>query len=138
VQAIRKMYRAYGSEPVEGIVSVRVAKDRIGYVRGHSPNETAATITLTAWPDGGVTYEVTTAAIARDHGLRVEIARYLDGAPGASARALRGDTTGKNDHIDQAVKSMVIDGHVEIRKEGSTNAHYLTDQGRETYIGEDE
>lgn len=138
VQAIRKVYRAYGSEPVEGIVSVRVAKDRVGYVRGHSPDDNAATLSITAWPDGGVTYEVTTAAMARDHGLRVEIARYLDGAPGASARALRGENTGKAVHTDEAVKAMVIDGHVEIRKEGSTNAHYLTDLGRETYLGGDE
>ncbi len=137
VTAIRKLHRAYLSDPVDGLVSVKIAKDRVGYVRGHSPGDIAATVKLTAWPDGGITYEVTTDAIATDHTIRLRIAQYLNGAPGSSKRALR-DAGGKGELIDQALAGMIADGLVRMEKQGAAHAHYLTDKGIETYLGDDE
>ncbi len=137
VTAIRKVHRAYLGDPVEGIVSVRVAKDRPGYVRGHSPGDLAATVKLTAWPDGGVTYQVTTDAVANDYGVRQRIAQYLDGAPGSSKRSIR-DAGGKGELIDSAIAAMITDGYVRMEKQGSAHAHYLTDKGYETFIEKSE
>ena len=136
VVAVRKLARAFGSDPVEGLITLKIVKDRPGYVRGHTRGDTAATVRLTAWPDGGVTYSVTTDAVASDWELRVRIAKYLDGNPGASKTDLR-TVSGRNDYIDDAVAAMVIDGHIEVQPQGNKKAHYLTDEGRATYLGED-
>ena len=136
VKAIRKLARSYGAEPVEALISVTIGKDRVGYVRGHSRGDQAATIEMTAWPDGGVSYTVTTHAIAADHGLRLQIAGYLDNAPGAAKRALR-DIGGKGEIMDQAVAGMITDGCVHMEVEGNTHRHYLTEEGREKYVEED-
>lgn len=137
IAAIRKLHRAYLGDPVEGVIAVRVAKDRPGYVRGHSPGDLAATVKLTAWPDGGITYTVTTDAIARDHELRVKIAQFLDGAPGSTKTAIR-DVGGKGQLIDQTVAGMIADGMVRMEQKGSKHAHYLTDKGRSTYLGDED
>jgi hypothetical protein len=137
VTAIRKVHRAYLSDPVEGLVVVKVVKDRIGYVRGHSPADNAATIRITAWPDGGITYQVTTDAIANDFGLRQRIAQYLDGAPGASKRSIR-DAGGGRETLDQTLAGMIADGHVRMEKQGAAHAHYLTDEGYAAYLGDPE
>ncbi len=136
VKAIRKLARAYGTEPVEALISIRIQKDRVGYVRGHSRGDQAATIQMTAWPDEGVTYVVTTNAIAQDHGLRLQIASYLDGAEGAAKRDLR-NIGGKGEVIDQAIAGMITDGYVQMTIEGNAHRHYLTDAGREKYLEED-
>ncbi len=133
VRAIRKLARAYGTEPVEALISITIGKDRVGYVRGHSEGDQAATIEMTAWPDEGITYVVATHSIAADHGLRLQIARYLDGAEGAAKRDLR-NVGGKGELIDQTVAGMVTDGYVVMRIEGTAHRHYLTDAGREKYL----
>ena len=133
VKAIRKLARAYGTEPVEALISVTIGKDRVGYVRGHSTGDQAATIQMTAWPDEGITYVVTTNAIAQDHGLRLQIAAFLDNAPGASKSDLR-NIGGRGEIIDQAVVGMVTDGYLEWRKEGNAHRHYLTEAGQEKYV----
>ena len=137
VTAIRKVNRAYFSDPVEGLVVVKVVKDRVGYVRGHSPADNAATVKITAWPDGGITYQVTTDAVAGDFGIRQRIAQYLDGAPGSSKRSIR-DVGGKGELLDQALAGMVADGYVRMEKQGAAHAHYLTDEGRDAYLGDQE
>lgn len=137
VTAIRKVHRAYLNDPVEGLVVVKVVKDRVGYVRGHSPGDNAATVKITAWPDGGVTYQITTDAIAGDFGIRRRIAQYLDGAPGASKRSIR-DVGGKGELLDQALAGMIADGYVRMERQGAAHAHYLTEDGRVAYLGEQE
>lgn len=137
ITAIRKVHRAYFTDPVEGLISVKVSKDRPGYVRGHAPADNAATIKITAWPDGGITYQVTTDAIANDHGIRQRLAQYLDGAPGSSKRAIR-DVAGNNDTIDQAIAGMVADGYIKVEKQGAAHAHHLTDNGRTAYLEKSE
>ena len=72
-------------------------------------------------------------SIAADHGLRLQIARYLDGAEGAAKRDLR-NVGGKGELIDQTVAGMVTDGYVVMRIEGNAHRHYLTDAGREKYL----
>lgn len=121
-----------GMEPQTGMATIRIVKDKPGRVRSVSINGLAATVELTSWPDGGVTWELTTTGVAQDHGLRQRIAQLLTNAPGSPKRAIR--DLGNSDALDAAVASMVADGHILVEIKGSAHLHYLTPAGSETYL----
>lgn len=59
LEVIRSWSRALGGEPVHGAASLKIAKDRPGYVRGgRSELATVASIEVTADPDGGLRMRV--------------------------------------------------------------------------------
>ena len=63
VDAPNPLKRASGPEPEEGLVRLRLMKDRVGWLAGShpGPRPVVADIELTAWPDGAIDYAVVSA-----------------------------------------------------------------------------
>lgn len=133
IEVIRPLAPVFaGTDPHQGIVAIRIAKDRGGHVRAVSDANSAGSLELTAWPDETVTWQITTAALAADYGLRARIADLLRGSPGASKRTIR-DLAGDNNVLDGAVAGMIADGEVTVVIKGAAHLHHLTEHGHTTY-----
>lgn len=130
--SIKPFGRAW-HEPVEALVRISVAKDRRGWVRGRvGDHGTAAEVTLTSWPDGGVTYSIDPPGKAGGMGEHEQrVAEQLWRYPGTAKRDLR--ALGNADAIDRAIAGMIDRGEVEVTRSGAAHRHDLTDLGRTTW-----
>jgi hypothetical protein len=126
--------RAFGSDPVEGRAFITVEKDRPGYIRGRCVEDKLGTLTLTAWPDGGVSgsIEVPAEGEATDKKLVERILAYLATYDGASKNAIETSITGNNLAIRATLNWMTDPSQslVRVEPKGCSHLHYLTDAGR--------
>jgi hypothetical protein len=126
--------RAFGSDPIEGRAFITVEKDRPGFVRGHCDEDKVGTLTLTAWPDGGVSgsIEIPTEGGARDQKVIERILAYLTTYDGASKNAIETSVTGKDSAIREALVWMTepTQNLVRVELKGCAHRHHLTDAGR--------
>ena len=110
--------------------SLTIAKDRPGTVRGSIPEGkgAAAIITITSWPDEGITYQVDLEQAAKDNKTRITILEHLVMYEGASTTELRKLTN--SNAVDAAKKALITEGHITVTKVGQAHQHHITDSGR--------
>lgn len=128
---VRPFARANGIDPGVGIVTVTVAKDRVGHVRAACTGDTIAMCELTSWPDGRIDVLLRSpdTAGATDRILCGRIADYLRTYEGATVNKLRDGVEGKSAAIQATVKTMAERGWVAVRKVGQSHQHTLTPLG---------
>lgn len=131
---VRPFARPAGAEPSNGVVTITVKKDRPGYVRARATSERVGTLTLAAYPDGGISaaVEPPDKDPAPDTGLCRRIVDHLLVYEGATLRSIEGAVEGKTPSIRAALKWMTEppQGWVRVEKRGQAHQHYLTDEGR--------
>ena len=138
LESRKRFRRSDGGDPVEGTVAVTVMKDRPGWVRAHAANEDAVgTLTLTSWPDGGVTTSLEPAGTASppDLSLCRKILEHLAIYDGLSGRKIEEAIGGKAQLVRDALKwiAEAPRGWVRIELKGASHLHYLTDTGRQEF-----
>lgn len=103
------------------MVTLTVVKDRVGYVRARAGDgHKVGTLSLTAWPDGGVTAHLERSVTAVEVNMTV-VARILEHLAiydGASKNALEKGVEGKTDVIREALQWMAVEGYVKVRPRG--------------------
>lgn len=129
----RPIARAH-TEPVEGLATLTIAKDRPGAVRAHAvgSTHTIADLRITAWPDHGITHHLEPPGgdtISRE--LAQRIADHLRAYPADTKTNLR--TLGNSDAIDAVLLELVGAGHITVERKGQSHRHTLTALGDETY-----
>lgn len=136
-ECLKPLGRAF-LDPVEGLTRLTVVKDRRGHVRGAIPGGTGpvADISITAWPDGGITTSIDRPGAGAKDSFARKIAEHLAIYDGASKNDVR--KLGNSDSIDAAVMEMVAAGHLDVRQQGQAHRHYLTPAGRAFYGVEDD
>jgi hypothetical protein len=131
---LKYFFRAPGSEPVEGRAFITVEKDRPGFIRGHVVDDKVGNLTLTAYPDGGVSgsIEAPTEDEAVDRKVVERILTYLAIYDGSSLRKIEDGVTGKGPAIRDALKWMTDPAQnlVRVVLKGCSHLHWLTDAGR--------
>lgn len=117
----------------EGMIKVRVEKDRHGHVRGHAVGGVVALMHVCPVDDGElveVRLEPPAAPSTDDDGnfrptvLMERVSRYLDANPGVSMNTIREGVSGKSTYLDQAVRQLVAEEYVEQRREGQAKLHF--------------
>ncbi len=131
---VKRLARAT-DEPVEGVVTISVMKDRPGHVRAHAVEDRVGTLELTAWPDGGVTARIVPPgdSVTTPNLLLVKrIVDYLNQYDGAAKGVIERDVEGNTEAIRDALRWLADTqrGWVQIRHIGSAHRHHLTDAGR--------
>jgi hypothetical protein len=128
---------AYALEVVEafgrgkdGLVKVKVNKDRPGHVRPHSDGEQIALMRFSSDSESGrVVVSLDPPDSTDDAGefrptvLMERISRALEVKPGMSARDIRA-LGGKGAALDQALKLLIADGYVKVERDGSAHRHH--------------
>lgn len=147
VDPVHRPGRALGSDPVEGLLRLRLSKDRGGWLRGKYRGESpvVADIDITAYPDGGVTYRINDPDGNGPNGadkLAEEIAEFLwlmggkPDQPGQSRSAIAeglGRARGDNG-IGKKLTSMVRQGLLTSTPgPRNSNVHRLTLAGVATF-----
>ena len=120
-----------GTQPRDGLASIKISKDRNGDIRKASPEGYAGSLEMSAFPDGSITWRITQRGIRSDHALRLRVAELLRGSPGATKRDVR--SLGNSNTFDQVVAGMIADGLVTVTPSGSSHRHYLTTEGEKTF-----
>lgn len=114
----------------EGLVAIKVEKDRPGRVREFSPDGQAALLRASSRPDGvTITLEPPEPGGAdsgefRPTNLMEKVSRLLADEPGATRNAVRRGVRGKGEYIDLALRLLVSERFVERRQEGQGQRHY--------------
>ncbi len=123
VEAVAPLARAR-HEPIEGKVRLSIAKDRRGHLRTHAEGGAIADVTVTSYPDGGISVnlEAPGRGALDDHQRRV--VEHLAVYPDSSKSSLR--DLGNSDTIDDATKALVAAGDIEVEKKGNAHLHRLT------------
>ena len=131
--ALRPLARATGDEPVVGTVAVTVMKDRPGYVRGRSPEGKVGTLTLTAYPDGGVTTSLdpNDGRPVVDMAVAGRVLSFLALYDGSSKKRIEEGVEGKAANIRAALTWLAEQGWVRVEIKGMSHLHWLTPEGRE-------
>jgi hypothetical protein len=149
VDPVHRPGRALGSDPVEGLLRLRLAKDRGGWLRGRYRGESpvVADIDVTAYPDGGVTYQINDPDGAGQGGvdrLAEEIAEYLwlmGGRPnqGGQSRSAISEGVGRarsDNAVGKKLTSLVRQGLLAtVPGPRNSNLHRLTLAGVTTLGG---
>lgn len=131
--ALRPIARATEGTPVTGTVAVTVMKDRPGYVRGRSPEGKVGTLSLTAYPDGGVTARLDPhdiKAIPVDMTVAGRILTYLNVYDGTSKTRIEDNVEGKAVNVRAALGWLVQQAWVRVEQKGQSHLHWLTPEGR--------
>lgn len=146
VDAPRPLRRAVSAESQEGLVRLRLMKDRVGWLAGThpGPNPVVADLDLTAWPDGGITWKVLAPdgddGSGRFVGLVRDILVFLDlhgatpGHPGLSTGTLaQGIGRSRTDAaVGLKLTELVKSGHLSVeRGPRNANLYALTVLGAE-------
>lgn len=121
-------------EPITGLSTITVHKDRPGYIRSRCKDGIVGTLEITSYPDGGVIAKIaspTELSSAPAIELRVAILDHLATYDGASKSAIEATIGGNAAVTRGAVKWHVDNGHIEVRREGVAHRHYLTPRGRD-------
>jgi AAA domain len=106
-----------------GLVKVKVEKDRHGHVRGHAEGGVIALARIEPEDDGArvrVTLDPPEASTTEEGDFRPttlmrKVSRFIEGAPGASGRAIREAVSGRATYVDTALRRLIAEGYVEHR-----------------------
>lgn len=130
----RPLGRPDGSEPGVGLTKVTVSKDRPGYIRSRAQDGLVGILRVTSWPDERVDIDIIDNADLGDEGADMELAgrilTHLATYQGESGNQLEKGIGGNAAALRSAVKWMVGKGWIDVRKEGRSNCHYITEAGR--------
>ena len=116
----------------DGVVTVKVQKDRPGGIREFAQDNIVATLRATSHEGGRVSIsleppELDGPSVAfRPTILMERISNALEGTPGLSKRGVRTAVGGKREYVDLALELLIAEGHVRIEHEGSAHKHVLT------------
>lgn len=129
---LRPFSRSVGAEPVEGTITITVAKDRPGYVRGWAADGKAGTLELTSWPDGAVTGAISpgTTHTMPDMAVLRRILDYLSIYDGASKNQIEKGIEGGAAKIRDALGWMLDQDWLRVEPKGRSYLHWLTPAGR--------
>jgi hypothetical protein len=129
---VRSFARPTGTEPATGVVAVKVAKDRGGWVRAQAIEGRVAVMQLTSYADGGVTItlEPPGQGDTVDLALVGRILSYLADYDGSSKNQIELNVSGKAAAMREALRWMVAKDWVRIEKKGQSHLHWLTEEGR--------
>ena len=139
IDAVKRPGRAVLGAPVEGLLRLRLAKDRGGYHRGRYRGDypVVVELTITAYPDGGVTVH------ADEHNetegtspLAIEIAVWLHMYDeGSGSAILQGLGKDRNDRTTRSELTNMVKRKELSVEDGPRNSkiHRLTDLGRDVY-----
>ena len=111
----------------QGLVKLKVEKDRHGRVRGHAQGKVIANIRITPFDDGervSVSVETPEASQGDDGKFRPttlmrRVADYLSSNPGAGTRDVRSDVQGDSGYLLVALQRLVEEGYVNPRDGGA-------------------
>lgn len=130
--ALRPLSRAL-TDPIAGSVAVTVMKDRPGYIRSRSPEGKVGTLTITSYPDGGITAAVdphNTAAVV-DMTYAGRILKYLSLYDGSTKTRIEEAVEGKAQNLRNALSWLIEKHWVSVEQKGQSHLHWLTPEGRE-------
>jgi 5S rRNA maturation endonuclease (ribonuclease M5) len=132
---VRRRLRRSNLDPVEGEIIITVVKDRPGWVRSHSgENDSVGTMTVTSYPDGGVSISIAASTNSPTPDLRLcrRIVEHLTIYEGSSGRQIEAAVEGNATAIRKATQWMAEDdrGWLRVEHIGQSHRHYLTDLGR--------
>ena len=139
IDAVKRPGRAVLGEPVEGLLRLRLAKDRGGYHRGRYRGDypVVVELTITSYPDGGVIVHAD--ELNETEGtspLAIEIAVFLS-VMGQSSKSAISEGIGKSRTDNTAAKELadMVKRKEVIWEPGPSNSkqHDLTDHGRDVY-----
>ena len=116
----------------EGLVKLKIEKDRHGHVRGHAEGGQIALARITPEDNGRrVTVSLEPPEVnTGDDGefrpsvLMEKVSRFIENEPGATSNAIKAGVPGKTDYKDQALRILVREGYIEPRKRGQAHLHY--------------
>lgn len=150
VDAVKEPGRAVGADPVEGLIRLRLMKDRPGWLAGshRGSGPVVADVTLTSWPDGGITWHIQPPDTAGGPGdrLATEIVAYLrayGAGPGGEGESVSGICRGlgrsrTDTSVGAKLAAMVQDGDLAVTP-GPRGAklHTVTTTGEARYPTDD-
>lgn len=113
----------------EGLVRLKVEKDRPGHVRAHQDDKgVIAMVELTSRPDGSVSVSLEPPSEAgkafRPTALMERISHAIIETPGLSKRGIRAIPGKKNDIKDLALEMLIAEEFVRVEMRGQTAHHY--------------
>lgn len=143
IEPVARPGRAVGTEPVEGVLRLRLAKDRGGFLRGRFRGETPVVtdITITSFPDGGVSYHIDSPVDNENGGidnLTAEIIAtiWTMGREQGMTRTAVAEYVGR-DRADKAVSRRLSDlskdGSLTVKEVGRSKFHVLSVLGRSRF-----
>lgn len=119
------------SRTSDGLIKLKVEKDRHGHVRGHArsgvialvhirPEDGGDRVTVTFDPpDGGETGDE-----FRPTALMEKTSRFLEAEPGANTRAVRVGVQGNTKWAGEALRILIREGFVRREPHGTSQLHY--------------
>lgn len=121
------------SRTTDGLIKLKVEKDRHGHVRGHASGGVIAFVHIRPRDDGAgvsVTFDPPDAAVEaaaefRPTALMEKTSRFLEDEPGANRRAIRSGVQGNTRWADEALRLLIAEGHVEVRQHGAAREHHV-------------
>lgn len=120
----------------DGLVSVKVEKDRPGRVREFAVDGQVALLRARSLADGQVSIKLEppergTVTSFRPTVLMERISVAVEANPGSSKRAIRETVSGKNPAKDRALELLTSEGYIEARRDGQTMCHHSVKTYRE-------
>ncbi len=123
----------------EGLVRLKVTKDRPGHIRQHAASGRVADMHLISTEDGSVEIRLEPPEGAegefRPTTLMERISRLLENGGEMNKRQIRAGALGKQAAKDLALERLIAEGYVELREDGQAHQHrsvkpYRADQER--------
>lgn len=119
----------------DGVVTIKVQKDRPGGIREFAQDGVVATLRATSHDDGRVSLSLEPperrAGDFRPTHVMQKLSEAVEAEAGLSTRDLRASVTGKNDVKDLALRLLIAEGYIDARKDGSAIRHYSLKSYRE-------
>jgi hypothetical protein len=122
----------------DGLIKIRVEKDRHGHVRGHAQSGVITLMHIK--PEAGgervtVTLEPPETTVSagefRPTTLMERLSKFLEAEPGAGLNTIRRGVQGKTEYVDQALRILVAEGFVRVQVDGQTKRHFVDLEYRE-------
>jgi hypothetical protein len=133
-ELVRPFARPTGTDPATGVVVIKVAKDRGGWVRAQAMDGRVAVMNLASYPDGTITIDLDPPGQRDTVDLAVvgRILTYLAAYDGSSQRRIEENVEGKAAAIRESLRWLTDAARawVRIEKKGQSHLHWLTVAGR--------
>ncbi|MGC9221759.1 MAG: AAA family ATPase [Solirubrobacteraceae bacterium] len=116
----------------DGVVTVKVQKDRPGGVREFAQDAVVATLRATSLAGGRVSLALelpdaqTASATFRPTLVMERVSRYVEGAPGASQADIETNVSGRSAVIRKAIQVLIEEGHLLREREGVAWRHTVS------------
>jgi len=119
----------------DGLVVIKVEKDRPGRVREFAKDGQVALLKATSRPDGSVSLSLEPpdleATPFRPTGQMERISLAVETDPGLSKRAIREAVRGKRAVADLALEMLISERYIDVRRDGQTCCHHSLKPYRE-------